>query len=392
MTESSRDLRESLLLSATLGRYGWERESGEPGRFETWVHPDNVDQIVLLPLNPEKGDFPHLLERAQRAFASLASVDAMRHFETLLQATRASLDATRFIKESAAPAGLIDWAQGEELFEAARTSLAAAAKARRERRRYFGNSGSYIAKTFIESSLMGQTEIGSFVVTAYTPADRSFHQRKADVDKPGRLDDLTLVTGRSILETLEQALVATKQALTEYRTSPRLELFGDAVSEGVSYELTRALAALARDSEESGVTIEFVPPPNADEVTPRRAEVAFSASDAAVLDKAATYLAADDESRFVSVLGKVTLLSRPEPGEAGIIRLDLEPGSPANKVRVRLSSEEYDNALEAHRRDLPLRLSGTLEREGHNYWIYDPADISIGTPKPKALPGEDPML
>ena len=90
---------------------------------------------------------------------------------TLEMRSRGSLDSTRWKKETALDAGVIAWDQGEALFLAARSQLVASAKSTREPRRYHGNTSAYVAKRFLESSFMGQTDIGSFIVTAYTPAD-----------------------------------------------------------------------------------------------------------------------------------------------------------------------------------------------------------------------------
>jgi hypothetical protein len=89
----------------------------------------------------------------------------------------------------------------------------------------------------------------------------------------------------------------------------------------------------------------------------------------------------------------VTLLERPKPGVSGVIRLEVITGSQANKLRVRLPEELYELALDAHREDLAISVTGRQEREGMYYWLYDPADIELSTiPVPQVereIPGQE---
>jgi hypothetical protein len=74
------------------------------------------------------------------------------------------------------------------------------------------------------------------------------------------------------------------------------------------------------------------------------------------------------------------LLSRTAAKTNRVIRLDLEKGSEVKKVRVRLSAEQYEQAIEAHHNDSHLSVSGTLDREGTLYWLYNPQNVSIVVP------------
>lgn len=367
---------QALELAAALQRFGWEREGGDPGRYESWVsRRDRRLPEILVPLDASKGDFGHLLRQARNALVHTVGTEAEAFLEALHRRFSAALDATRFRKETALASGMIAWDQGQELFDAARASLVAAAKASRAKRRYHGNSGSFIARNFIESSLMGQTEVGSFIVTAYTPAAERFFLTKADEVGPTRLDDIVTLSGRQILQTLETALLTTRSALEEYRRAPRVELFGEAVQDGVSYELVMALTQLAAGADESGVTLEYAPPLL--EATSRSVDVSFVASDTSILSRAANFLARERTTEEVTLTGRVTLLDRPSPDEVGVIRLDVLEGTEARKVRVRLEADAYNFALEAHRENTVLTVRGRLEREGQNYWLYDVESLDV---------------
>lgn len=84
----------------------------------------------------------------------------------------------------------------------------------------------------------------------------------------------------------------------------------------------------------------------------------------------------------------VTLLERPKPGNPGVVRLDVLGGTTARKMRVRLKVDDYDLAVDAHRNNFAVRISGRQELEGHYYWLYDPEIIELVNVTPET-PGVD---
>lgn len=365
---------ERAVLTALLRHFDWSPKTGVPSLYEVWQGEDSSLE-VLVPLDPERGDFSALVERAKRQLLSTYGPSAQRVESTLTMRAKASLDATEWRKQTALDGGLIGWEQGEDLFAAARAQLVAAAKSAREPRKYHGNASAHIAHRFIEQALMGQTSVGSYVVTAYTPAQAKFFlTRKAEerASEAGGLWDDSL-SGREILDKLSSALKAMRSGLDEYRKSPSLGPFLEAVPDGISYELVKALDLIVSTGD-TEVAISREEPEGA---TNLRTEVAFESSEAPVMRSVAVALAEDAEPADVSIVGEVTLLSRTHDQTDHVIRVDIEHGAEARKARVRLSPEQYDVALEAHRQDVPIRVSGRLEREGHLYWLYDASDVTV---------------
>lgn len=369
---------QSRSLNALLRHFEWLRVSSRAGIYEVWRPEEDADDEleVIVPLDPDRGDFTGLVQRAKRQVLQTYGEAARQADQLFLLRDRAALDSTQWLKETPFGAGLIGWEQGERLYGAARATLVAAAKATREPRKYHGNASAFVAKSFLEQSLMGQTEIGSFIATAHTPADRRIHLTKKSEDSALTSPrDTETTSGREIIDVFERALEAVRSGLDEYRKAPRIEAFEELVDDGVSYELTKALAELTA-SGDAGVEItHFSQEGDEARSAPRTFEL--RAEESSVLGHVATVFAQDPEPQDVTLVGEVTFLSHSSNDPAHVIRLLIEDGADARMARIRLSADEYQQALEAHRMDARIRVSGSLERESTINWLYHARDLTV---------------
>lgn len=362
-------------VTALLRHFEWTPVSRVPGLYEVWRPEEEEDnEELIIPLDPDRNDYQGLVAKAQRILYDQYGREARKLARTLELRRSAELEATRWKKETPAEAGIILWEDGERLYTSARSQLAASAKATREARRYHGNASSYVAKQFLENSYMGQTEVGSFIITALTPARQRFAaSRHIEEMRHANPRGYETFSGEQIIDTFVRALFAVQECITEFRRSPRIEPFLEAVTEGVSYEFTRALRDLAQGSE-AAVEIARLSS-NGEQQQPK--EFVFDPADVPVLDRAADELATNPEPLQVELLGEVTLLSRSAESGDRVIRLNVEDGADIRKARIRLSAEQYEMAMEAHRQEASLRIRGTLEKEGRLFWLYNPSSLEI---------------
>ncbi|WP_406478888.1 hypothetical protein [Streptomyces platensis] len=285
-------------------------------------------------------------------------------------------DEVRFHKEARTLRGTIPWLSGEDLYSGARRSMIVAAKSRKSRQAYYGNSNSYLARSFLDAVLMGQTDVGSYVVTAYVPPDEIFTERKVPAGSTAPLSGNH--SGREIAKGLVEVLQTTREAVDHFATTGSSHGFIENVSAGLCYEITQAVRDLVRNSDGAEVSVEMhlaadlFDPPSID-----RHELTFTPTDYPILEKAGNLLAATARPQNVTVVGTVTLLNRPTPGSPGVVRLDVLSGTPAKKMRVRLKVEDYDIAVDAHRDNLALKVSGRQEIEGRYYWLYEPTQVEL---------------
>ncbi|MEU2235537.1 MULTISPECIES: hypothetical protein [Streptomyces] len=365
-------------LALALQQSGWEKFGGRDSLYSRWrpgASESGATRGLLLPQDRSAEDYFELLSQAVASAWNLGDLRIRSILERA--ASLHSLgDEMKFHKETRTRKGTISWTAGVDLHSGAHKSMMVAAKTRKSRSAYYGNSNSYLAKSFLDSVLMGQTEVGSYVVTAYVPPAEVFTERK--VNEGATIPLVGRHSGREITKGLVDVMEAARESVDHFQASGSTSGFIDYVSRGFCYELTQALRSLIRDSDGAEIEVEFNSSDDLFETSPPpRQSLEFTASDYSALETAGNLLAATAQAEFVTVLGTVTLLERPKPGNPGIVRLDVVGGTAARKMRVRLKVEDYDMAVDAHRNNLALRISGRQELEGHFYWLYDPEIIEL---------------
>jgi hypothetical protein len=361
---------------------GW-RVAGERTGLYVRLQSDTegAHGSLLIPTNPQSSDYSELLSEALLALRTSRS----ELWDRLLlpQLTAVPTDAFRFRKESAAPKGLIPWEQGEALIDAARSTLIAGAKAYMEPVRHFNNKFGRFANRYLDTIYMGQTAVGSYVVTAYAPVQSKVTLRGgAKAEGTIGYEGTDVASGRSVTSAVVDALEAATSALTEARLTQDVAPFEEAVAHGVSYELLTAVRLLVEGADEAEVSVEWDRSVLLDVMVRATTSFAFRRSDVPILDLAANTLATPEPVRQHTATGWVHLLSKKEAGGPGVFGVD----DGKRKYRVRLKDEhDHRIAVSAYDEDAHVQVSGQLSREGTVSWLYEASVVRM---EPAAHGGE----
>lgn len=373
-------------------------ETAYPGREQSSLEADaasaevrrtlSTRRSVVVPLDPGAPDYSELLSDAVDTLRRLPSPST--GYTWLSRLTATPTDQFSFAKETQAPKGWIQWDEGESLISAARSVLVAGAKAAREQLTYFGNKHGQFANRFLDEVMMGQTAVGSYVVRAYVPTDSAIPLRGSKEALEGlHFSGVDAMHSREVSEAVVTTLSHTVEALDHYRSSGSLSAFTDSEL-GLSYEALSAVKQLAENSDAANIVVSW--DAEHGERPSSETEFVFVASQVPVLERAANALVAPQPQRDVSAEGTVHLLSRDDVSGPGVVGVTTLSGTPANKLRVHLSSEDYHRALGAHDRGSIIRVAGNLEREGNLSYLYQAritgvSEISEANPD---LPGVEP--
>lgn len=375
---------DSTLLQVVLDRYGWRRTGGRRGLYDRWINDQDPQRKLIVPLDSSRPDYRELIEDVLHVLAGSDLAAAHRVLEHLAATPG---DEVRFCKDVPTVGAAVLWNVGEELHQAAGSALKASAKASVDRRPKFGNRNAFVAKDFMNAVLMGQNEISSYVVTAYIPPSQRFYDSETH-SRAGLLDSGRYHSGREVVEIMRDVLVVTREALDENARTGAYEQFDEAVQYGLSKEMTSAVKGFVNNSDGAAVKIEWSRATNLadkpsmdvaneiDERTISNSEIEFKPTDYPVLKQVEERLEAPTEIDQVTVTGSVEVLTR-QVGRVGVIVVNVRSGSPAKKIRVQLPYSSYNTALEAHRLEYPIRVSGRQERRGNYYWLFDPGSLVV---------------
>lgn len=354
------------ILSAILRASGWRvfDTAGRP--LEVFISPDSrID--VQIPLNQGFNDYRTRLNEALCAVESYFGDQAR---PIMLQLIAGPMDEILFAEDTMTIHGSIPWNSGETLYDTAREALRAAAKSSGQHLPVFGKKGYPLARRFMDQVRMGQTEKGSYVITALVPLAND------ELTLPGFEYSLPIEDNffRRVSSGLMQAAQAAVTAAEEFDRTGSYEPFFDAVNYGVSAELIQALGTMA-ETHETQVTATWSPLAGEPADTPRTIEV--TPGHAPALALAASRFKETSEVTRVTVTGIVTGLDRPRSARTGVSKLDVTAGINARRLRVRLSSGQYDVAVEAHRSRSPVSVTGELSQDRNLYWLYNVRDVEI---------------
>lgn len=361
----------ALLLQA-LGDAGWRTL----GRSRTAVRlesPAPGPRVwVLVPISREVPGATEMIQAALDQAASTAG-EGFHGLATLLdvRSMAGQRDSVRFRKETSAPRGLIRWRLGQELIEAARQTLVATAKAYAGTAPYYGNAHSGFARRYLDACYMGQTGIGSYVVTALTPVgtERS--------SSPAGTSTRQNMNGREVTETMVTAMQAAVEAMDHYERTKSPSGFVHAVSSGFSVEMARGLTGIAQNAEESTISIDWDPATTSLFGENKPVTFEFTAGDIPALKAASATLVQDPiPTPRQQVRGRVHLLTKAEAGGPGVIGIDTGAG----KFRVRLNPDDYPRAVQAHQDEQLVVVEGVPEREGKLTWLYHSRFLRVESP------------
>lgn len=364
-------------LTTALSSLGWERYGGQENKYARYRPSGARDRDrLVIPLDDGLADYRELIREAvfRLATSDPKTFNALRAIEVRAETG----DEVGFEKDVRTRNGAIPWAMGEEIFRAARGTLLAGAKASVSQRAYFGNRHGRFAHEFLNACYMGQTRIGSYVVTAYTPVGDTFFAKKPKDENRPLPNDAGSVVGREVTLNLSKALEATTEALTHYRRTHSLAGFEEGVRLGVSKELLESVHDLVAGGDAGQVSVRWSANPKSLVELTSQKPVAFEFDRSAIptLERASRKLASLTPTESVRVTGWVSVVRKPKRGANGLIELKVIAGSNAPTLRIPVTHDQFEIAANACAQDEGLTVSGSQEKEGRTYYLYNASNLN----------------
>ncbi|MCA8322124.1 hypothetical protein [Burkholderia cepacia] len=367
MTNSDRRLdREvsSYQLRAYLEYKQWFEDGKIRNVATIWHRQDNEDAEVVLPLSYVK-DYR---QRIRDALASIASVEGRAVHEVLSEVKRlfANVITIRVVHDDTND-GTIPINDGVLLIAKAKDLLSAAARSLYAKRKQFTRGAPKEAKEYLETLLLGQTEIGSYVVNVIAPV-----QMVAD----GSNNVTTIPLAQAITSNLVAGLSALEKATATYEEKGDLGAFDEAVLAGASSNMCDALLGFSGEKHNRNfeITVTAAPSPLF-ETEP--AKFMFDGRYVEALEKATGYYKGDYVLPERRLTGYITKLSRPKDETSGTITIDSTVGDVERKVQVELMGDDYHQAVVAHDNSKMVRVEGDVHIKSKSAQLLNPKNFGV---------------
>ena len=361
---------EPNVLRSWLAVRGWRRLGKSDGEFTDWAAPAGATQIVRVVESVHLDDYPSRVASALFVLANLYDKPPEAIAADVMQS---KMDRLEFRSvEDVDGAGAIQALGGIRFFDGINKILVAGAKAAKESRPYFGQKNWQYGKAFLESARLGQTNIGSYVVTVLSHAISVQRDELGQTQLPNFPHD-----DRFTMTRLVASLTATRDIvdLLVGNAHDNEAILFDGVSKGFSADLCDGLIKLGDSSSRSKVDITVQWSPLVEPFGDLPATISFGPDDLPTLLIARNALRGIKPER-VTVAGFVDGLARPEGvrGGPGLISLRVRRGGrlPRNsRVRVALNADDHQRAIRAYELGILLDVRGDLAVVGNRRWIHN---------------------
>lgn len=357
-------------LQAYLQSKQWFEDGKIRSVATIWHRHQDADAEVVLPFTSAK-DFR---QRVYDALTAVASFEKREISDVISNVKRLFSNViTVRVVHSDTKDGTIPISDGVLLISKAKDMVSAAAQAVYAKRKQFFGATPKEARNYLDTLLLGQTEIGSYVINVIAP-----NQANLVLDQPA--EDLTNVgavgLGQAITFSLVTGLEALEKASAKYEVSGELKVFDAAVLSGASANLCDAL--LGFSGEKRNRTFELTVITAAGpmfENEPRKFK--FEGKQVEVLEKVSGYYKDDYVLLDRTLTGYITKLVRPRDETAGTIALDSFLGDVDRKIRVELTGDDYHLAVIAHDKGQMVRVRGDVHIKPKTAELLNPKNFGV---------------
>jgi hypothetical protein len=351
-----------LEVRAYLEARGWTRVPSRRAYAAIYRSPREPVAEVQVPLDRDLADYAEAMGVVARRVSEWEGRSAESVLHDLLQPRR---DVLRFgLEGEVTRDGGVSLADGLGLANGVCKALLASACSVKRPRAFHPRLGLAEAESFVRQCRLGQTEVGSFVLTVETPLDLGTQGGEPF----GRQTALLLL--RSVAHLARSVRAGEPQRVLEsVENAPR-----------VSANLCEALVEMMPSDESADLRLRGSWSPLLPVVGEVPAEVHVDRNMYERLERLAHQLRPMRETQPDQFVGRVTELMG-APGEQGAVEgpvvLQVQVEDELLRARVVLGAVDYRQAASAHLEQRYVTVRGVLRRGPRTHWIEDASGFGI---------------
>lgn len=351
-------------IRAYLKSRGWEQVANWPGRASIHsLKSDTSETVVKVPVSRGLADFASV---AQEIVAQIADAEERSELSVFRDLSEVGSDIIRVRSFSADSTGTIELAQGVALFEQSKALLTSAARSIQlgPRAIYRGRPPSEVGD-YLRDVRLGQTEIGSFVITLLSPVPVSIDTM---------LDDAWDPFERRVVKQLSRALTSAGEAVSDALMTESLIPFEKAIEDGVSANFCTALSEMVAENQEVEISMSLSPRrPTATHV----AKHYFETETADVLRQVAKHFR-DTKPRLNELIeGMVMSIGADQPQETYEVKLAADFEGRIRPITGLFGRNDYDALSAALKNSAPVSFIGDVIPEAGGWRVQNHKDLFV---------------
>ncbi|PPF41855.1 hypothetical protein C5B85_18210 [Pseudoclavibacter sp. AY1F1] len=362
-----------------LATQNWTIQS-DLGYAQVWSEPGAVDKLIrriLIPKDPTLDDYK---VRLSQALSRISETYAWSLADLAEQIAAVSADLFFVRVDQHMTDGTIPLRQASALLESIDDMIRSAALTTANPLSTGRGRMPTLVNDFLNDDVrMGHTKRGSFIITVAarldSPADAASSAEPGSVAVKATTQRAASFT-RQVMTTLARTLEVTKQVAESSAHAPD---FDQAMETGMRLPMVKALQSMGSSEGLRSLDMSFEWAP----IEPQREAVEdkidMSRETVLLLDRISERLVRKDPPKDLTITGPVVELRRGAESEsvsdgrgAGEVVLRADIDGSWRKVGITLSGTDYDWAIEAHRKKLPLTAGGVLEKVGRSWVLSEP--------------------
>jgi hypothetical protein len=349
-------------LAAYLRGNGWSLAERRE-RYTLWTQRTEGDDEfeVLVPSTERLRDYAL---RMSAALSVLETIEQRSQISIVNDLNQTAADVIRFgLADDESAGGVLPVDYGVRLLQTARDAMLAAACAAVEPLPMYHTRKPAEATSYLSRLQLGQTEVGSFVVTLLSKVPPALHAPRNGqlFETPEEPFNRRVTTG------LLNALATAKEVAQSVQITGELEPFRAAVEAGVSANLCRALSSISEQVDIDGLDISCSFAPSRPIAGGRASVIKFSPDDLTILDEAARWLKDLGNVEEYVLYGSVVALESEDADEGKVVVAGLVDDRP-RRVHMELERPWYGLAIQAHARHHLVRAIGDISKQGRS-WV-----------------------
>lgn len=358
-----------LDLRGYLAARGWTNLPSRRDYAAIYRSPGHGDVEVQIPLDTTLADYGDAMFLAARRLGDFEERPVEQVLRDLLQPRS---DTLRYaLADDTLRTGTVDLLTGSSLTSGAVKSLRASACSVQHPRRFHPRMSLGDADGYVRACRLGQTEIGSYVLTVNTPLD--IHDGLDPQDR--------IPFGRRATALLLESTAYVARSIRQGDAVKVLEDRSDAPL--VSANLCEALVEMMPPDESADLRISgswspLVPPPAAVPV-----DVLLDRSMFEPIERLAQQLRparGSEPGRFVGKVIELSGTSNPAGDLEGDVVLQVQTDDQLLKVRVTLDPDAYREAGLAHFEQRYVSVRGQLHRGRRTHVLGNPSEFAVLPP------------